>query len=100
MKQSYGFTKPVPTLITAFFLFLSFFMLERGIRTFGIGLSYAVFTGIGIAGTTLLGIFFLGEGVSAAKLISLSILVIGILGLKFCEKNDDDDKVKEEADIK
>lgn len=100
MKQSYGFTKPVPTLITAFFLFLSFFMLERGIRTFGIGLSYAVFTGIGIAGTTLLGIFFLGEGVSDAKLISLSILVIGILGLKFCEKNDDDDKVKEEADIK
>ena len=100
MKQSYGFTKPVPTLITAFFLFLSFFMLERGIRTFGIGLSYAVFTGIGIAGTTLLGIFFLGEGVSAANLISLSILVIGILGLKFCEKNDDDDKVKEEADIK
>ena len=87
MKQSYGFTKPVPTLITAFFLFPQFFfMLERGIRTFGIGLSYAVFTGIGIAGTTLLGIFFLGEGVSAAKLISLSILVIGILGLKFCEK--------------
>lgn len=36
MKLSYGFTRPLPTLITAFFLALSFFMLERGIREFGI----------------------------------------------------------------
>lgn len=85
MKESYGFTRPVPTLITAFFLFLSFFMLERGIRTFGIGMSYAVFTGIGIAGTTVIGITLLGEEVNIPKMISLAVLLTGIIGLKASE---------------
>lgn len=92
MKQSYGFTRPIPTIITAFFLLISFFMLERGIRVFGIGLSYAVFTGIGIAGTTCLGIIFFNDSISAIKLISLTILIIGIIGLKFCEKSDDENQ--------
>ena len=85
MKQSHGFTRLLPTLITAVFLLLSFFLLERGIRAFGIGMSYAVFTGIGIAGTTVLGIVLLGESVSVAKIISLLVLITGIIGLKFCE---------------
>ena len=85
MKLSHGFTVPLPTIITIAFLILSFFLLERGIRAFGIGMSYAVFTGIGIAGTTLIGIILLGEDFSAAKIISLLVLMAGIVGLKFCE---------------
>jgi quaternary ammonium compound-resistance protein SugE len=85
MKLSYGFTKPVPTIITAAFLFLSFFMLEKGISRFGIGMSYAVFTGIGIAGTTVIGLLLLGESASPLKLLSLAVLIAGITGLKFCE---------------
>ena len=85
MKQSDGFTRPVPTIITVAFLILSFFLLERGIRLFGIGLSYAVFTGIGIAGTTIIGIVLLDEGISVAKIVSLAVLSAGIIGLRFCE---------------
>lgn len=85
MKQSDGFTRPVPTIITVAFLILSFFLLERGIRLFGIGMSYAVFTGIGIAGTTIIGIVLLNEGVSVAKIVSLAVLSAGIIGLRFCE---------------
>ena len=85
MKQSDGFTRPVPTIITVAFLILSFFLLERGIRLFGIGMSYAVFTGIGIAGTTIIGIVLLNEGISVAKIVSLAVLSAGIIGLRFCE---------------
>lgn len=85
MKQSDGFTRPVPTIITVTFLILSFFLLERGIRLFGIGMSYAVFTGIGIAGTSIIGIVLLDEGISVAKIVSLSVLSAGIIGLRFCE---------------
>lgn len=91
MKLSYGFTRPLPTLVTAFFLALSFFMLERGIREFGIGMSYAIFTGIGIAGTTVMGLVFFGESAGVLKIVSLLVLLAGIIGLKFCEGADDAD---------
>lgn len=94
MKLSYGFTRPLPTLITAFFLAVSFFMLERGIREFGIGMSYAIFTGIGIAGTTVLGLVFFGERAGVLKIISLLVLLAGIIGLKFCEGAEENEKTE------
>lgn len=93
MKESHGFTKLVPSLIAIFFIAVSFFLLERGVRVFGIGMSYAVFTGIGIAGTTVVGICLLGESVSWIKILCLAVLVAGIIGLKFCE-----DEPKEEEE--
>ena len=84
-------TRPLPTLITAFFLALSFFMLERGIREFGIGMSYAIFTGIGIAGTTVLGLVFFGESAGVLKIVSLLVLLAGIIGLKFCEGDEENE---------
>ena len=85
MKESHGFTRLWPTVATVVFLMPSFFLLERGIRLFGIGMSYAVFTGIGIAGTTAVGILVLGESASPVKMLCLAALLIGIIGLKFCE---------------
>ena len=52
-------------------------------------MSYAVFTGIGIAGTTVIGILLLGESANPAKIVSLLVLVAGIVGLKFCEGDGD-----------
>ena len=88
MKQSHGFTVLVPSIVTIAFLILSFFLLERGIRTFGIGMSYAIFTGIGIAGTTVIGIILLDEILRVAKVMSRLVLITGIIGLKFCEEDE------------
>lgn len=97
MKESHGFTRLWPTVATIVFLMPSFFLLERGIRLFGIGMSYAVFTGIGIAGTTAVGILALGESVSVVKLICLGVLLVGIIGLKFCEGGGENNKANEKA---
>lgn len=85
MKLSDGFTEFWPAVLTFIFLLPSFFLLERGIREFGIGMSYGVFTGIGIAGTTIVGIIALGESAGPVKLICLAVLLCGIVGLKTVE---------------
>lgn len=86
MKISHGFTVLWPSIITIVILTVSFFMLAKAVNVLGIGLSYAVFTGIGVVGTTLISIFVLDEGASPLKLISLGFLIVGILGLKLCDK--------------
>lgn len=88
MKESNGFTVPLPTIITIAILTASFFLLERAISTFGIGISYAVFTGIGIVGTTLIGIVALGEAASILKLLFIGILMVGIIGIRLVDSRD------------
>ncbi len=88
MKLSHGFTVLWPSVITIVILVVSFFMLAKAIDTLGIGLSYAVFTGIGVVGTTVISIFVLHEGAGTMKLVSLGVLIVGILGLKLCDKED------------
>ena len=65
-----------------------------------IGMSYAVFTGIGIAGTSIIGILVLHEGVSFLKIISLIILLAGILGLRFCSGQEEEKEAGEGVDGK
>lgn len=88
VKLSNGFTVAGPAVLAIFFLIISFFLLERGIREFGIGMSYGVFTGIGVAGTAIVGIAVLGESVSVMKIVSLAVLLCGIIGLKFVESGE------------
>lgn len=85
MKLSHGFTVLWPSVITIAILILSFFMLAKAVNILGIGLSYAVFTGIGVVGTTMISIFVLKEGAGAMKIISLIVLIAGIIGLKMCD---------------
>lgn len=85
LKLSHGFTVLVPSVIAIFFIAASFFLLERAVRVFGIGMSYGVFTGLGIAGTSIIGIIALGESISLMKILSIIVLMVGIIGLKFCD---------------
>lgn len=85
LKESHGFSRLMPATLAILFIALSFFLLERAVRVFGIGMSYGVFTGLGIAGTSIIGILALGESVNALKILSLIILMTGIVGIKFCD---------------
>ena len=85
LDLSHGFTVLKPSVLAIIFLMPSFLLLERAIRTFGIGMTYAVFTGIGIVGTTVVGFLALGEAVSIWTIAFLFILLAGIVGLRFCE---------------
>lgn len=82
MKLSEGFTVLVPTLWTIVLLIVSFGLLAKAFRTLPAGTGYAVFTGIGAVGTVVVGAFLFDEGLSGWKLLLVTTLVIGIIGLK------------------
>jgi quaternary ammonium compound-resistance protein SugE len=82
LKQSEGFTKPLPTIGFLITLILSMFLLSQAVKSLPVGTAYAVWTGIGAAGTAILGMLLLGESRDILKLVSLVMLVGGIIGLR------------------
>ena len=82
LKLSEGFTKPLYTVLFVIVAGLSFYFLTRAMQEIPISTAYAVWTGIGVAGVTILGIVMFSEPVSLARLFFLSTLVLSIVGLK------------------
>jgi quaternary ammonium compound-resistance protein SugE len=82
LKYSHGFTVFMPSTLTIVGILISFFLFSKAMKEIPIGTAYAVFTGIGAAGTVLIGMFFLGESASLGKIIFIIILLSGIIGLK------------------
>lgn len=86
LKMTHGFTELWWSVITISFMIVSFGLFAQSMKTIPIGTAYAVFTGIGAAGTALIGIIFLNEGANILKIVSLLILISGIVGLKLIDK--------------
>lgn len=82
LKYTEGFTRPVPTVLTAISLVASMALLGLAVRTLPIGTAYAVWTGIGAAGTAVLGMVLFKEPATVARLACLALIVTGIVGLK------------------
>ena len=81
LKLSDGFSRIWPTVGFALFALGSFGMLTQALRRLEIGAAYAVWTGIGAAGTVLFGMLFLDESSSLVKILSVSLIVAGVVGL-------------------
>lgn len=82
LKLSDGLKKPALAAATVAVMVLSFAALSRGMKDLPAGTAYAVWTGIGAAGTALAGMLWLGEPATPARLVSLGLIVAGIAGLK------------------
>ena len=82
LKQSEGFTRPGPTIGFVVSLVLSMALLAQSLKTLPVGTAYAVWVGIGAAGTAIAGMIWLGEPRDALKLISLVMLIAGVIGLR------------------
>jgi quaternary ammonium compound-resistance protein SugE len=82
LKYTHGFSRPMPTVVTIIAMIASMGLLGLAVRSLPIGTAYAVWTGIGTVGTVLFGIFVLSESASPLRLVCVSLIVIGIIGLK------------------
>ncbi|RKE21051.1 multidrug efflux SMR transporter [Streptomyces sp. TLI_171] len=82
LKLSHGFTRLWPTITFALFALGSFGLLTLSLKTLPVGSAYAVWTGIGAAGTAVYGMVFLGESTSTLKLVSVSLVIAGVIGLQ------------------
>ena len=85
-KYSEGFTKILPTIPTMLALLLSFGLMSLSARTLPIGTVYAVWTGIGVLGTTVCGILLFKESYDVFRMACIGVIFVGVVGLKFVTK--------------
>jgi quaternary ammonium compound-resistance protein SugE len=97
MKYTDGFTRLWPTVITFSGMIVSFALLSLALTKIPISVSYAIWTGIGAAGTAIIGMYFLGEPRSALKLACVFMIVGGVVGLKLSGSGMEDEIKKEQG---
>lgn len=83
LKYAEGFTRLWPSVATIAALAASFWLLALAARTLPIGTAYAIWTGIGAAGTAALGMVLFKEPATAARITCIVLIVAGVAGLKF-----------------
>lgn len=82
LKYTDGFSKLVPSALTVGAMIASIVLLGLAMKQLPVGTAYAVWTGIGTVGTVILGIVLMGDSAAPMRLVCLSLIVLGILGLK------------------
>lgn len=87
MKWSEGFTRLIPGLFTAAAGLSSVFLLSLSLRTLPVGTGCAVWTGIGAAGTAILGMAVLGDSTALMRVLCIVLILAGVTGLKLVSGN-------------
>ena len=82
MKQSEGFTRLVPSIITSVMMGASFGLLSFAMRSIPLGTAYTIWTGIGAVGAFVVGIVVLGEQVNPTRIIAALLIVCGLVLMK------------------
>lgn len=82
MKYSQGFTRLVPSLVTAVLAVASVVLLSRTLSAIPVGTAYAVWTGLGAAGTVVAGILLFGEPATVGRLAGIGLVILGVIALR------------------
>ncbi len=82
LKYTYGFSRLLPCVATLLSAAMSLYFLSQSLKTLPLGTAYAVWTGIGSAGTALLGVYLFHEPRDLARILSIVLILCGIVGLK------------------
>ena len=82
LKYTEGWSRLVPSLVTAVLMIASFYFLSLAVKTLPIGTAYAVWTGIGTVGAAILGMFLFDEPRDAVRVVCILLIIAGIAGLK------------------
>jgi quaternary ammonium compound-resistance protein SugE len=83
LKYTDGFTRLLPTVWTAAAMIASVVLLALALKTIPVGTGYAVWTGIGAAGTAIVGIVLFAEPATVLRLGCIALILAGVVGLKF-----------------
>jgi multidrug transporter EmrE-like cation transporter len=81
LRESEGFSRPLPSAIVVVGYLVSFWMLALVLKAMPVGLTYAVWAAVGTAAVATIGMVAYGEGAGALKLLSLGLIIAGVVGL-------------------
>ena len=82
LKYTEGFSRLWPTVWTVLSMIISLGLLGIAMKNLPVGTAYAIWVGVGAVGTVILGILLLGEPANAGRMISVTLIIAGIIGLK------------------
>jgi len=82
LKYTEGFTRLWPSVVTISAMAASLLLLSIAMRTLPVGTAYAVWVGIGAVGAATFGILMLGEPANMARIFSIALILVGVIGLK------------------
>lgn len=82
MKQSHGFTRLWPSVVTLVAMVASFGLLSLAMRSLPLGTSYMIWTGIGALGAFIVGVAFLGEALNGWRLLAAGLILTGLVLMK------------------
>src|SRR4051812_18623631 len=86
LKGSHGFTRFWPSIAAMALGGSSFLLLTFALKSLPVGTAYAVWTGLGAAGTVALGIVFLHEPTNAGRIVAIGLVIVGVIGLRYYEQ--------------
>jgi quaternary ammonium compound-resistance protein SugE len=86
LKLSHGFTRLWPTVAFCSFALGSFGLLTLSLKKLDVGPAYAVWTGIGAAGTAIVGIIAMGDSAAPLRVLCIALILAGVIGLKLVVK--------------
>jgi len=87
LKYTEGFTRFWPSIGAGIAMLASIYFLNLAMKILPVGTAYAVWTGIGAAGTALFGMLLFDESKELVRILCILLVVLGILGLKFTSSN-------------
>lgn len=82
IKYTEGFSRPIPSFLTAAAMIASFWLLSLAMKTIPIGTAYVVWTGIGAVGVAIFGMMLFDEPRDLARILCLLLIISGVIGLK------------------
>jgi len=83
LKSTEGYTRPGPTAINLILCLANLFVLSQALKLLPTALAYSVWTGLGACGVALVGYFLQGESFGSAKVASIGMILLGVVGLRF-----------------
>ncbi len=89
MKQSQGFTKLWPTVLVVIGVIGGISLLTMALKTIPVSVGYPVWVGVGTLGTVVFGVLVLGESMTAVKVASIALILLGVIGLKVASPGGD-----------
>lgn len=89
MKMSLGFTRIGPAIVMGICYMLCFTLLTLALKQLDVSLAYAIWSGVGTALITIIGIWWFNESVSTLKVISIVLIILGVIGLHISVSGDE-----------
>ena len=86
LVKSEGFTQLVPSILVVVFYVISFYLLSQVIKTIPLGVAYAIWGGVGIVLTALIGFLIFRQSLDLAALIGIALIIGGVIVMNIFSK--------------